>query len=445
MSGAQQKRQRNSAIALEAAVARVPHPCLLLDKHRAILYANPAADRYAAGLAEGTAGRWNGSDAVEYEQDGFAVSLYPAGNDCCFLQCRPLAATQHPVLQRAVFHQAAVGIAAAEIGGAFFYVNDYFCILTGRPREQLNAAGLESLTVSGDRPALEVQLGRLMIPGDSCTMDNRIERPDGTTVAVRTSLTLLPLGDVPKRRILAVMQEIDNVQHLRVQNALRRSNDDLEQFGYAASHDLQEPLRMVRAYAQLLAKRHDKPGDADHAECIHYITDGIVRMERLLDDLRTYWRVGGEIDDQPATSIDCNAVLRIAIENLRTAIHESEARIESSQLPSITGYAGPLALVFQNLIANAITYRSAAAPLIAISSEDAGSHWMVCIKDNGIGIKFQYLQRIFGIFKRLHGFDMPGTGIGLALCHRIVDLHGGRIWAESEYGRGSSFKFTLPK
>jgi light-regulated signal transduction histidine kinase (bacteriophytochrome) len=225
---------------------------------------------------------------------------------------------------------------------------------------------------------------------------------------------------------------------------LERSNKELEQFAYVASHDLQEPLRMVSSYTQLFAKRYKDQLDDKAEKYIDYVVDGAVCMQRLINDLLAYSRVGTRGKLMEPT--DSHSVLGEALQNLQVAIDESRAIITNDDLPTLRADASQLGQVFQNLIANAIKFRGESPPRIHVSARDRGGDWFFSISDNGIGIDPQHEDRVFAIFQRLHTKqEYPGTGIGLALCKRIVERHGGKIWFESEPGKGSTFYFTIPK
>ncbi len=225
---------------------------------------------------------------------------------------------------------------------------------------------------------------------------------------------------------------------------LERSNRELEQFAYVASHDLQEPLRMVSSYTQLLAQKYEGMFDDKAKKFIDYAVDGAVRMQRLINDLLAYSRVNTQ--GVPPESVDSHSVLGEALRNLSSAIEETRAIIVNDDLPVVRADSGQLTQLFQNLIGNAIKFRSAELPLICVSCCDLGSEWCFSVKDNGIGIDKQYSEKVFVIFQRLHTrHEYPGTGIGLAICKRIVERHGGRIWFESWPGEGTTFFFTLPK
>jgi signal transduction histidine kinase len=223
---------------------------------------------------------------------------------------------------------------------------------------------------------------------------------------------------------------------------LKRSNEELQQFAYVASHDLQEPLRMVSSYTQLLADRYGDRLDDKARKYIDYAVDGAVRMQRLIQDLLTYSRIatrGGELE-----TINSQSALDEAMVNLQVAIAEAEAAVTHDVLPDIKGDATQLAQLFQNLIGNAVKFRSQATLRIHVAAEKDGDDWRFSVADNGIGIDLRYREKVFEIFQRLHTrSEYPGTGIGLAICKRIVDRHGGKIWFTSEPGQGSIFFFTL--
>jgi light-regulated signal transduction histidine kinase (bacteriophytochrome) len=225
---------------------------------------------------------------------------------------------------------------------------------------------------------------------------------------------------------------------------LKRSNAELEQFAYVASHDLQEPLRMVASYTQLLWRRYDARLDKDAREFMAFIIDGATRMKQLIEDLLAYSRVGTKGADFAPVSAE--VALRRALFNLRTGIEEAGAAVTHDVLPSVPADEGQLAQLFQNLVGNALKFRSASVPRIHVAVTERPEEWQFEVRDNGIGIEPQYYERIFMVFQRLHNKgEYPGTGIGLAICKKVVERHGGRIWVESRPNAGSSFYFTLPK
>lgn len=251
--------------------------------------------------------------------------------------------------------------------------------------------------------------------------------PDGGVVCIRVDVTELK----EKEASLALQAE-----------ELRRSNAELEQFAYIASHDLQEPLRMVASYCQLLQRRYTGKLDESADEFIAFAVEGATRMQHMINDLLTFSRAGRK--REPFEPVACGEVVATALRNLQIAIEESGATVEVGPLPTVLGDRSQLVQLFQNLIGNAIKFRGEARVQVQVDAEATDDGWRFTVTDTGIGIEPAYLEKIFLIFQRLHGrTKYPGTGIGLAICKRVVERHGGRIWVESEPGRGSRFIFTL--
>jgi len=226
--------------------------------------------------------------------------------------------------------------------------------------------------------------------------------------------------------------------------ALLRSNEELQQFAYVASHDLQEPLRTVSVFAQLLSKRYRGKLQGDADQYIDFIVQGAARMERLIADLLDFSQVEARGADF-FTKVSCDMVLDDVLDNLRSLIEDNGAIITRTPLPLVTGDAFQLARLFQNLVVNSIKYRTAEAPYIRIAALNAGSEWRFSVTDNGIGIEPQYAEKVFGVFKILQPRDKSsGSGMGLAICRKIVNRHEGRIWVDSQLGKGATFYFTLP-
>ncbi|MCU1233529.1 MAG: sensor signal transduction histidine kinase [Candidatus Solibacter sp.] len=265
------------------------------------------------------------------------------------------------------------------------------------------------------------------------------------------SLTVSPVRDSTGKIVGAskiardITEQERNREALRHANELlKRSNSDLEHFAYSASHDLQEPLRMVAVYSEMLLKRFGDQLGAEADEFIGYVINGALRMEQLLKDLRVFTQVS-TMTLEPPPLTDANEVLRRSLENLSAAIEDAGASISSDTLPFVRLHEFQLGQLFQNLIGNAMRYRSAAPPLIHVGAERNGRNWRFSVRDNGIGIEPEYKEHIFGMFKRLHGAaQYPGTGMGLAICQRIVERTGGQLWVDSTPGGGSTFFFTIP-
>jgi len=268
---------------------------------------------------------------------------------------------------------------------------------------------------------------------------------------LNVALTVSPIRDASGAVIGASKVARDITERRRQEQALnkanadlKRSNADLQHFAYSASHDLQEPLRMVCTYSELLKKKFGEKLGPLGEEYIGYAVEGAARMEQLLADLRAYTQVS-MAGQEPTEDSDAGEMLNEALANLEVAIRESGAAISRTTLPSVRMYGFQLEQLFQNLISNAIRYRSNDPPRIEIAAQRRGAEWLFSIQDNGIGIRPEYKEQVFGIFQRLHSAaEFPGTGMGLAICQRIVERAGGRIWVESELGRGSTFFFTIP-
>ena len=251
--------------------------------------------------------------------------------------------------------------------------------------------------------------------------------------------------DITRRRQSeAALREAHDLLEARAKE-LTRSNEELQQFAYVASHDLQEPLRMVSSYTQLLERRYADKLEGDATEFMHFIVDGAARMKQLIEDLLEYSRVGTR--GREFESTDSAAALAKALQNLRAAAQESGAKVTHGELPRVVADPGQLVQLFQNLLGNAMKFRKPEEPpRIHVEGEARDDVWVFTVKDNGIGLDTQYADRIFMMFQRLHAKgEYPGTGIGLAICKKIVDRHGGRIWVDSEPGKGCTIGFTIAR
>jgi len=264
-----------------------------------------------------------------------------------------------------------------------------------------------------------------------------------STIRQWTSFEIELMQQLAYQLSIALYQAQLLEQETRRRQELAHSNAELEQFAYVASHDLQEPLQTIASYAKLLERRYHDKIDAKANKFIHYIVDGSVRMQRLINDLLEYSRVGRKSQDFAIT--DCNLVLEEVLTNLQQTIRNNQVVVKMSHLPRLMADRSQLVQLFQNLIGNAIKYRSPEPPLVEISAKLQDDMWLFSIRDNGIGIAPKHAERIFLIFQRLHTQEeYPGTGIGLAICQKIVERHGGRIWVESEASQGSTFYLTFP-
>ncbi len=262
--------------------------------------------------------------------------------------------------------------------------------------------------------------------------------------AKRLTKEKLYIAESIATNLTVAIDRLRQIEDLAKSNrALERSNLELQQFAYTASHDLQTPLRSITGFVQLLQKRYHGELDEQADDWIERVVNATERMQKLIHDLLAYSRV--ESRAQPFEEVDCNEVLEDALEMLGSSIKDAVEKIEHGELPVIAGDRSQLVQLFQNLIGNAIKYHDEDPPQVSIHAVKKEDDWVFSVKDNGIGIASDQLEKIFEIFRRLHTpGEYPGTGIGLAVCRRVVHRHGGRIWVESEPGEGSTFKFTIP-
>jgi PAS domain S-box-containing protein len=273
-------------------------------------------------------------------------------------------------------------------------------------------------------------------------------RKDGSEFPIEIMLS--PLESAESVLVTSAIRDISvrkkSDEHLvKTVGELKRSNDELQQFAYVSSHDLQEPLRMVSSYTQLLAKRYKGRLDSDADEFIAFAVDGCDRMQGLIRDLLAYSRAG--TNGKALREISSEKALKMALTNLRATVEQSGAVVTHESLPAIRIDETQLTQVFQNLVGNAIKYRRVESPQVHVSaSKTGGNEWIFSVRDNGLGIDPQYFDRIFILFQRLHGREeFEGTGIGLAICKKILERLGGRIWVESQPEKGSTFCFALPE
>jgi PAS domain S-box-containing protein len=270
---------------------------------------------------------------------------------------------------------------------------------------------------------------------------------DGALIDV--CIAVGPIHDASGRKvgISAIGHDISQYKCAQQQLAqkteeLERSNSELEQFAYVASHDLQEPLRMVTSYVQMLARRYRGKLDPDADDFINYAVDGAIRMRELIKNLLTYSRAGKA---RPFVSIDFGSLLDKVVANLALQIKESGAAISHDPMPSIRGDEPQLCQLVQNLLSNSIKFHDHRRLVIHFGAQRRDTDWLFYVRDNGIGIDPKYHDRIFTMFQRLHAQnEYPGSGIGLAICRRIIERHGGKMWVESKLGEGSTFYFTIP-
>ncbi len=344
------------------------------------------------------------------------------------------------------------------------YVNPAFRSLLGKPNEDLIGNAFSSVAPSGGEcPSLLDRVYRTGQPEIHTGQENAASYPPNWSYAIwpvlaadnsiggivfqMTDRTLFHQRAAAMNQALLISSVHEHELREEAESLnekLGRANEDLKQFAFAASHDLQEPLRMITSYSQLLLKGYRGQLDSEAAVCVEFITKGARQMRDLLTDLLSYSAAGADSGEETA-HIDLSMVFEMVKQNLKVAIEESSAVVTSGDLPAVEGQQSHFVQLLQNLIGNAIKYRGERPPRIHVSAECDEGGWRFAVADNGMGIAPQYFGKIFGVFKRLHGKAIPGTGIGLAICQRVVERYGGRIWVESQAGQGATFYFTLPE
>jgi PAS domain S-box-containing protein len=314
--------------------------------------------------------------------------------------------------------------------------------------EEVLGTTLTGLVTKEDKGRLNKILRECIRKGFISNFESSIVTKDRQPIPALINLKVMKGSEGNPKSLIVTVRDITDRKHTEdklkeLMDRLVLSNKELEQFAYVASHDLQEPLRMVASFTQLLAKRYHGRLDADADEYINYAVEGASRMQRLINDLLMYSRIGSR--GKPFEPVDCSSVLGQAVVNLSAAIEETRAVITNDELPTVMADESQFVQLFQNLLINAIKFHGEVPPLVHISAEKKDRNWLFSVHDNGIGIAPEFKERIFVIFQRLHGKeDYPGTGIGLAICKKIVECHGGRIWVESKSGHGATFCFTIP-
>ncbi|MDQ7839299.1 MAG: PAS domain S-box protein [Thermodesulfobacteriota bacterium] len=339
------------------------------------------------------------------------------------------------------------GLAIRDENGFLTYVNDRFCAMLGYSRDEIIGHPVTDFLDEANQDILGEQMAA-GTKGGHPSYDITWTGKGG--LKIPTIVSPAPIRDAEGqiKGSFGVITDITDRKKAEeaLQQAmaeLKRSNDELQQFASVASHDLQEPLRMISSYLQLIERRYKGKLDEDADEFIAFAVDGATRLQDMINGLLAYARVGTR--GKPFEPIASEAVLEQALLNLQVAIEESGAAVTHDPLPTIVGDAAQLDRVFQNLISNAIKFHGEEPLHIHISAKLMGNEWVFSARDNGLGIDPQYQDRIFGIFQHLHAREeYPGIGIGLAICKRIVERHGGRIWVEAEAGGGSTFYFTIP-
>lgn len=341
---------------------------------------------------------------------------------------------------RTAFANAPIGIALIAPDGEWLQANEALCAMLGRSPAELFKRPIYELTCPEDRQREQRELRRVIAEKPRFHQtEKRLVRSDGQVVRALVSVSLAV--DAQGRPLNFIWQLVDVTELERRAAELERSNAELEQFGSIAAHDLSEPLRVISGFAELLQRRYAPQLDQEGNRLLDVIGDGSARMQRVIDDLLAYAKVGRETSREP---VACDGVLEQTLAALAQRIEETGAIVTVESLPTVEGDRTQLGQLFQNLIGNALKFTGDARPEVHVSAARDGQAWRFSVRDNGLGIDPQHAERIFEPFRRLHTrHAFPGTGIGLAIAKRIVELHGGRIWVETASGGGSVFTFTI--
>ena len=350
---------------------------------------------------------------------------------------------------RTVFAMSPEAIILLDLEGNVLEINDFALNISGVKREDVVGKSFTKLAFVNEKDIeRQVELLPALLAGEPVkSLETEVTSAGKGKRWIEASVSLLGKGD----DVFAIQVIAEDITERKAREAeLKRAmeelvmvNRDLRQFAYVASHDLQEPLRTVASFAQLLEKRYKGKLDPDADEFIAFMTEGVARMQNMINGLLSYSRLGTR--GKPFQQVDCEKMLGSVVENMKASIEESGAAVTLDPLPQVTGDDSQLTMLFQNLISNSIKFHGKEPPKIHVSAKKQENEWVFSVSDNGIGIDPNYWERIFIIFQRLHtAQEYPGTGLGLAICKKIVERHGGRIWIESQVGKGTTIHFTIP-
>lgn len=386
-----------------------------------------------------------GTALVHRDEDGRALRMVGINLDITEQRTAELALRARDALLRDFVRHAPAAIAMLDTNLRYLQASDRWLLDYGLGSIDIVGRSHYELFPQADwKETFERVLGGVLEHGD----EHRFTRPNGEAEWIQWEARPWHGADGSVGGVMLFTQLITSRKSMELQlkqqtAELERSNRDLEQFAYVASHDLQEPLRAVTGCGQILKQKYSSQLDGHGNDLIQHIVEGGVRMQSLILDLLAYSRVSTR--GMGFAAVDSGLALERALAQLQMGIQETGATIDAEPLPTVHGDGVQLTQLFQNLVGNALKYRGAAPPLIRVGAERQGGSWEFFVQDNGIGIDSRYFERIFVIFQRLHTRrEYPGTGIGLAICHKIVERHGGRIWVESALGAGSTFRFSLP-
>jgi PAS domain S-box-containing protein len=375
--------------------------------------------------------------------------LYSIVNDITAQKKAENALRESEELFRLIFDQSPIGSIITTLDYTPLLVNNALTNILGYSKEELLSMKFPEYTYPEDLK-LDIEQRKILDSGevDNFVFEKRYIHKNGEIIWGKLHLSSVKDQSGETIRFLAMVEDItktksDEEKLKETMEELKHSNQELEHFAYVASHDLREPLRMITSFLQLLERRYSDQLDQDANEFIGFAVDGAKRLNEMINDLLVYSKVNSKKKD--FSLVNCEQVLKMTFINLKVPIEENNAIISHDPLPTIYGDENSMIQLFQNLIGNAIKYRGQEIPKIHISSKKELNQYLFSVKDNGIGIDPEHLNRIFTIFQRLHrNEEYEGTGIGLAIAHKIVHQHGGEIWAESEQGKGSTFYFTIP-
>jgi PAS domain S-box-containing protein len=350
---------------------------------------------------------------------------------------------------RSLSESAPIGIFQSDIDGRIIYTNTTWQAMTALGEREMLGSGWLKAVHPADRAVVATEWQRYVTEGRTFSLEFRLLRPNGEVRWVHARASALGREGGAITGYVGTIEDIserkrDEHKLRELAAELARSNKDLEHFAYVASHDLQEPLRKVRSFTELLADRYKGRMDPTADEFIAYIVDGARRMQELISNLLAYSRVG--LGDMVFADVDMSSVAADALRDLDRMVVETGAKIDCAPLPTVRGNPTLLRQLMLNLLGNAVKFRREDPPRVKVEAREDNGNWLFTVTDNGIGIAREHQQRVFLLFQRLHTRqDYPGTGIGLAMCKKIVERHGGRIWIESAVGTGTTFHFTLPR